>query len=186
MSSDLSAPARAWFACICFWRVLLSGSFAGAVWRLARERESPAALPMPSSPVAASPSPDPSAGPDRALQVLALLQREGRLIDFLEQDVAAFSDADVGAAARVVHDGCRRALRDHAKLGPVRTEDEGARVTVESGFSPEEIKLTGNVRGAAPFTGTLRHRGWRVSELVLPTAVREHDASVLAPAEVEL
>ena len=31
-----------------------------------------------------------------------MLQREGRLIDFLQEDLAAFPDADVGAAARAV------------------------------------------------------------------------------------
>ncbi len=187
---SLSAPARAWLAFVCFWRVLFRGSFAASVWRLVHEAAPDVAAPTPPPPAQLAAPPAPAAPPgrstDAALQLLALLQQEGRLIDFLEQDVASFSDADVGSAARVVHDGCRRALRAHAKLLPVRTEEEGARVTLAAGFSPDEIKLTGNVVGDAPFTGVLRHRGWRVTELVLPTAVSSYDARVLAPAEVEL
>lgn len=123
---------------------------------------------------------------DTALQVLALLQREGRLIDFLEEDSSAFSDADIGAAARVVHAGCRKALKEHFTLAPVRTETEESRVTVGKGFAASEIRLTGNVTGEAPFTGTLRHRGWRVTEVRLPKLAEGHDVRVIAPAEVEL
>ncbi|WP_155798864.1 DUF2760 domain-containing protein, partial [Sorangium cellulosum] len=121
-----------------------------------------------------------------ALQLLALLQREGRLVDFLEQDIASFGDADVGVAARMVHEGCRKALRGHAKLAPVRREDEGATVTLEAGYSPAEVKLIGNVSGSAPYRGVLRHRGWRAETISLPTPVAGHDASIIAPAEVEL
>ncbi len=168
-----------WLAWVCFFRVLFSGSFAGAVARLD--------LPAPAAPV---PDPDPPEAPaprgDDALQLLALLQREGRLVDFLEQDVATFSDGDIGAAARVVHEGCRKALRSLGTLVPVRSEEEGARITVAAGFAPDELKLTGNVHGTGPFSGVLRHRGWRAERFILPTVVRSHDATVLAPAEVEL
>jgi hypothetical protein len=123
---------------------------------------------------------------DGALQLLALLQREGRLVDFLEEDVASFSDADIGAAARVVHAGCRKALRDHVSLTPVRGEDEGAKVTLDDGFDAKKVKLTGSVQGKPPYEGTLRHRGWLVSELRLPTAAPGHDAHIVAQAEVEL
>jgi hypothetical protein len=121
-----------------------------------------------------------------ALQLLSLLQREGRLVDFLQQDIAAFSDSDVGVAARVVHDGCRRALGAHAAIEPVLREDEGSRVQLEAGFDADEVKLVGDVRGQPPYTGVLRHRGWRASRLELPQIVGGHDARVLAPAEVEL
>jgi hypothetical protein len=196
---DLPFLTRLWFSWACFWRVLLNGAFAASAWRLAHDGPAaalPAASSTSSTPPAASPAVALDAAPapavvspptfEAALHLLALLQREGRLIDFLEQDVASFSDADVGAAARVVHDGCRKALRAHAKLSPVRAEEEGARVTVAAEFSPEEIKLTGNLQGTAPYAGILRHRGWRATGLTLPTAVRSFDASVLAPAEVEL
>jgi hypothetical protein len=179
VSAPPSFATRVWLAWACFWRVLLDPPFAAAALLLRSGELHPAPVPPTQRSVAPPP-------PDAALHLLALLQREGRFIDFLEQDVASFSDAEVGAAARVVHDGCRKVVRTHAKLAPVRTEDEGARVTVAAGFSPDEIKLTGNVAGAAPFTGVLRHRGWRATALTLPAPVRAYDASVLAPAEVEL
>jgi hypothetical protein len=127
-------------------------------------------------------------GPDvtPALQLLALLQREGRFVDFVEQEIAGFGDGDVAAAARVVHSGCRKAVREHVTLEAVRAEDEGAKVTLADGFEANSVKLTGNVRGSAPFTGTLRHRGWRAKEARLPVAAPGHDAQVIAPAEVEL
>jgi hypothetical protein len=161
------------------------------VKKLSRKKQARPAEAAPEAepaPVVAAPrkedAPDGGAGP--ALQLLALFQREGRLIDFLEQDIAAFADAEVGAAARVVHEGCRKALREHATLQPVRTETEGASLTLAAGFDPAEVKLTGNVQGAAPYKGVLRHRGWRASSISLPVPMRGHDARVLAPAEVEL
>jgi hypothetical protein len=190
VSPDLPLLTRLWFSWVCSWRVIFDGSFAGAVWRLVHEAERsalPVALPAsPASPpsvTAVEPQPRRF---EHALQLLALLQREGRLVDFLEQDVAAFSDADIGAAARVVHDGCRRALHAQATLSPLRTEEEGATVTLAGEVSADEVKLTGNVKGKPPFTGVLRHRGWRATTFALPAAVRGYDASVLAPAEVEL
>jgi hypothetical protein len=180
----LSLATRLWFAWLCFFRVLFDGTFAARVWS-ARQ---PAELPAPvasTPPMRASPAPAP---PDavEALQLLSLLQREGRLVDFLQQDIASFPDADVGAAARVVHDGCRRALRAHATIEPVRSESEGARVVLPPGFAPDEVKLTGSVSGEPPYKGVLRHRGWRATRLELPQVVGGHDAHVLAPAEVEL
>jgi hypothetical protein len=121
-----------------------------------------------------------------ALRLLAIFQREGRLVDFLEQDVTSFSDADVGAAARVVHDGCRKALRAHAAIEPVRPEDEGARVTIDAAYDADRLRIVGDVRGQPPHTGLLRHRGWRAARLSLPEIVGVHDETILAPAEVEL
>ena len=179
---------RLWFAYVVFFRVLFNGTYAA-------ELQSPRALspssgPEPNAlpaakPVAVKPEPSPPST-DAALQLLALLQREGRFVDFLEEDVASFADADIGAAARVVHSGCRKALREHVKLEPVRTEEEGVKVTLPDPLDATEVKLTGNVTGKGPFTGTLRHRGWRAAEISLPTAVAGHDARILAQAEVEL
>ena len=174
----LSPFTRLWFAWACFFRVLLDGPFAARAW----EAREPPALPPPPPP----PAPPPAPREAPALQLLALFQREGRLVDFLEQDVGSFSDADIGVVARIVHEGCRRALHDHAKLLPVRSEEEGTSVTLSAGFDPAEIKLSGNVQGAAPYKGVLRHRGWRASGLTLPVPVQGYDPSVLAPAEVEL
>ena len=124
--------------------------------------------------------------PDSALQLLGLLQQEGRFVDFLEEDVAGFSDTDIGAAARVVHQGCRKAIHDHLKILPVRPESEGSRITLPEGFDASSIRLAGNVVGNPPYNGRVVHRGWRVEEITLPKVAAGHDVRVLAPAEVEL
>lgn len=124
--------------------------------------------------------------PEAALQLLGLLQREARFVNFVQENVAAYSDADVGAAARVVHEGCRKVLREHFSVEPVRPEAEGSRVTLAEGFDAASIRLTGNVVGQPPFTGSLGHRGWRVTDSRLPKLAQGHDASVIAQAEVEL
>jgi len=187
----LSFGARLWLAWACYFRVLLDGAYA------ARVKAAGDGLQLPEKAPEATKAPEPKPEPEKkkaegpppteaALQLLALLQREGRFVDFLEEDVSSFPDADIGAAARVVHTGCRKALRDHVKLEPVREEEEGARVSLPASFDPAEVKLTGNVAGKGPYAGTLRHRGWRAAEITLPTAVAGHDARVLAQAEVEL
>jgi hypothetical protein len=150
----------------------------------------PAPVPPPAPTPAAAPAPVPvqlrETTPDAALQLLTLLQREARLIDFAHENLAAYADADIGAAARVVHEGCARVLKDHFTIQPVRSEAEGARITLEEGFDAASVRLTGNVVGKAPFKGTLSHRGWRATDVRLPQLAKEHDATVLAPAEVEL
>lgn len=186
----VTAPAlplstRLWFAWVCFFRVLFDGVFAQRVFA-ARSPERAPELEPPEQPTALPPPQPAEAETSSALQLLSLLQREGRLVDFLQQDVAAFPDADIGAVARVVHSGCKKALTSHLVIRPIRSEQEGGRVTLEPGFDPGEIKLVGNVTGTAPYRGTLRHRGWRVDSLSLPKLLDGHDAHVLAPAEVEL
>jgi hypothetical protein len=168
-----------------FFRLLRDAAFAGNVRRIV---ELPPAEPEPAPPAEAPPPPPKlhEAPTDAALQLLALLQREGRLLDFLEEDVSGYSDAEIGAAARVVHDDCRKALHQHLTLVRVRAEEEGSRLTVPKGFDAGEIRLIGNVVGEAPFTGTLAHAGWRASRIELPKLSEGHDVQVLAPAEVEL
>jgi hypothetical protein len=146
------------------------------------------------APVAAPPAPTPPPAPvplkeastDAALQLLALFQREARLIDFTQENLNSYSDADVGAAARVVHEGCTKVLREHFTLVPVRAEAEGARITLNAGFDAQAVRLTGNVVGQPPFNCNLSHRGWRATEVRLPKLAAGHDATVLAQAEVEL
>lgn len=145
-----------------------------------------AAAPVPPPPVPAPPPALQVAPEAAALQLLGLLQREARFVDFVEEDVAAYSDAEIGAAARVVHEGCRKVLREHFTLEPVRAEAEGSRLTLQPGFDAAAVRVTGNVVGQPPFTGTLGHRGWRATETRLPKLAQGHDASVLAQAEVEL
>lgn len=170
-----------------FFRVLFDAAFAGrvrAVQLPAESRPQPEAAP----PAKAEPVKTPLVehDPGSALQLLSLLQREGRLVDFLQEDVASYSDADIGAAARVVHDSCKKALDDYLTLEPVRTEAEGSAVTLEPGFDATAIRLTGNVVGQPPFKGTLAHRGWRATRIELPKHTEGHDVNVIAPAEVEL
>ena len=151
----------------------------------------PAPAPAASAPAAAPVPPVVPATPKEAdtaaaLQLLSLLQREARLVDFVQEDIAAYSDAEIGAAARVVHEGCRKVLREHVSLAPVRAESEGSRLTLPAGFDAAAVRLTGNVVGQAPFTGTLAHRGWRATEVRLPQLAEGHDAHIVAQAEVEL
>jgi hypothetical protein len=178
---SLSFATRLWFAWLCFFRVLVDSRFAARAFAAREPSPRPASAAVPSR----SPSPAPAAS-TAALQLLSLLQREGRFVDFVQQDIASFPDADVGAAARVVHDGCRKALRDHATIEPVRPEDEGSRVVLVAGFDADEVKLTGAVAGHPPYAGVLRHRGWRATRLDLPEVVGGYDAGILAAAEVEL
>jgi len=124
--------------------------------------------------------------PAAALQLLGLLQQEARFIDFIEEDLQHHADADIGAAARVVHEGCRRVIQQHLKLEPVMVESEGTRVTLEKGFNAGEIRITGNIVGSPPFQGSLIHKGWKVRDIRLPLMAEGHDPHVLAPAEVEL
>jgi hypothetical protein len=129
----------------------------------------------------------PAASPHAsALRLLALLQQEGRLIDFLEEDIDAYDDAQVGAAVRAIHSGCRKALRERLRIERIRPEQDGATVRVEPGFDAAEVRLTGNVHGKPPFEGTLQHGGWRAAEVRLPDPMTGADATVLAAAEVEI
>jgi len=123
---------------------------------------------------------------DGALALLALLQREGRLVDFLREPLDGFADADIGAAARDVHRGCRKVLDQHLSLEPVMPGEEEAKVAVPKGFDPAEIRLIGEAKGEPPFRGTLRHHGWRVVDARLPALADGIDRMVIAPAEVEL
>lgn len=145
----------------------------------------PAPMPAP-APAPVAPAPLKQATPDAALQLLALLQRDARLIDFVQEDLSGYSDAEIGGPARLVHEGCAKVLREHFTLAPVRPEAEGSRITLNPGFDARAVRLTGNVVGQAPFQGALSHRGWRATEVKLPTLAEGHDAAVLAQAEVEL
>lgn len=124
--------------------------------------------------------------PESALQFLSSLQQEARLIDFVQEDIGQYSDEEVGAAARVVHEGSKKAINEFFILDPIRTEEEESQVTLPEGFNASEVRLTGNVVGSAPFSGTLVHRGWRATEVKLPKLSSGHDTTIVAAAEVEL
>jgi hypothetical protein len=156
-----------------------SGASQGAV-----EETTAMRIPPGPSPQAQQP---PHASPQSAVQMLAILQREGRLVDFLREDLHPYSDDQIGAAVRSIHQGCRAALQEHLDLRRILEESEGDEVPVPADFDPKTIRLTGNVSGNPPFKGILRHHGWRVVRMDLPqlTTLQEKDW-ILAPAEVEI
>jgi hypothetical protein len=123
---------------------------------------------------------------DRAIQMLYLLQRDGRFVDFLTEDVSPYPDSQLGAAVRTIHASCRQVLERYVKLEAIIASEEGQAVTVQAGFDPASIKLIGHVTGAPPIRGLLRHRGWRVTELNLPSIAHGSGSRVVAPAEVEI
>ena len=183
-----------------FFSILSRPDFAAGVERLqsgeplvpppaptAAPTPAPTAAPTPAPTLPPPPAPVAQVAPNAsALQLLGLLQREARFIDFMQEDIQGYSDADIGAAARVVHEGCRKVLREHFTLAPVRTESEGSRITLPAGFDAASVRLTGHVVGQAPFTGTLNHRGWRATDTRLPQLAASHDPAILAQAEIEL
>jgi len=140
------------------------------------------------------PAPAPDAAPheakapfdEKAVQVLSILQKKGRLIDFLQEDITGYEDSQIGAAVRNIHKGCKEAIAEYVMIEPLMKEAEGSDITVEEGFDPSAIRLTGNVAGDPPFKGVLRHCGWRVASTTIPALPKNQDLSVIEPAEVEM
>ena len=122
----------------------------------------------------------------KSLHLLSLLQREGRLVDFLQEDLQAYDDAQIGAAVRSIQETCHATLNKHVAPKAVIDREEGDEITIEAGFDAHAIKLTGNVSGEPPFKGILQHRGWRATGFNLPTISGTQDPAVIAPAEVEV
>jgi hypothetical protein len=169
---------------------VLTGGFArfGLAWQAFRRVSADAAFaekvnalinppPEPPKPVKRSAEP---------LRLLALLQREGRLIDFFLEDISAYQDSDIGAGVRELHRKAQAVLKEHLTLEPVLPQKEEETVTVPAGFDPSAIRLTGNVSGNPPFRGTLKHHGWRVKDYKLAAPPEGQDEFVVAPAEVDL
>lgn len=182
------------FAFRAFFSILFKGRLAGDIIDAAlRARdEVPASEPagmVPHAPApagASPPAPAPGDAPDRAVQILALLQRDGRLVDFLMEDLSAYPDAQVGAAVRDVHSNCRQALARYVTVESILDGQEGGPITVSDRVDPAEVRLVGNVAGGPPFHGTLLHRGWRVAHVALPPLGEGSLRTVVAQAEVEV
>ena len=121
-----------------------------------------------------------------SLQMISLLQRDGRLVDFLEENLQSYDDAQIGAAVRTIQKSCQDSLKKYLNPTAVIDQNEGEEITVEAGFDPAAIKLTGNVSGEPPFKGTLQHRGWRAGKIELPTLSGTQDPGIIAPAQVEI
>jgi hypothetical protein len=181
---------RVLFAFRCFISILFQAEIPQDI---AEKLVRPAAAAPPAATAAAPPvsrlkeaPPPPAESFDRAVQMLALLQRDGRLIDFLSENIATYPDVQLGAAVRNIHESCGQALERYVTLEPILDSEEEQPVTVPAGFDPAAIKLIGNVVGAPPVRGVLRHRGWRVKEVNLPPLPQGTGRMVVAPAEVEL
>lgn len=153
-----------------------------------REQAVPAAPTAKKKMSAASPDPAASKAVQERLflHLLAALQREGRLVDFLSEDLTAYADDQVGAAVRNIHENCKKALAKYVKLEPVLSAEEESEITVPPDFDPDTIRLVGNVAGDPPFKGTVRHRGWMARNIEIPTLSGTRDPGVVAAAEVEL
>jgi len=149
-----------------------------------QEEKSVPAQPQAKKAVPLPPPPKPTT--DAAVQLLGLLQREGRLVDFLREEIQPYEDEQIGAAVRAIHESCRQVLTEHLTLEPVLSGNEGDEVTIPKDFDPSAIRLTGNVSGDPPFRGTLRHSGWRAKQVKLPSQPSGQDPKIVAPAEVEI
>jgi hypothetical protein len=164
--------ARLGLACKAFFHVLGDAATAERIRPLLEPPVEEAAKP-------ACLSPEP-------LRLLALLQREGRLLDFLLEDIQGAADEQVGAGVRELHRKAQAVIKEHLILEPVLAKNEGETVEVPPNFDPSAIRLTGNVTGQPPFRGVLQHHGWRVKNYTLPSPPEGQDQFVLAAAEVEL
>ncbi len=122
----------------------------------------------------------------RPAQLLSLLQREGRFLDFLMEDISSFPDSQVGSVARAVHKGCRKDLLEYVSVGEIINSEEGKPVSIEKGFDPSAVRISGEIKGEPPFTGILNHHGWRITDIKLPVNTSKHDADVILPADVEV
>ena len=167
-----------------FWQILGNDRKATA-WQALQKTEEPEALPEPVEEVVGKESTSEFLHGD-AVYSLVMLQRAGRLVDFLQEDISSFSDQQVGAAVRQIHQGCRTVLQDNFAVTSVLEGVEGSTVEIPADFDPARIRLTGNVQGQPPFKGVLRHGGWKADKVELPQRNEAVDASVITPAEVEI
>ena len=162
----------------CFFNILFHGALsAEALGVLKLARREPAASAKPAAP--------PRTPADGALQILTILQRDSRLVDFLMEDIASYSDDQVGAAVRELHDQCRDSIARYVALQPVIDGVEGTPVKAPSS-DPNVVRFIGNVPATPPSGGTLRHKGWRAAKVDLPALAAKEDTTIIAPAEIEI
>ncbi|MFV0437792.1 MAG: DUF2760 domain-containing protein [Desulfopila sp.] len=166
------------------------------LWSILRAMAGTAAVPQaPARPPVRKEAARPAQGRDEGrilqekrlfLHLLTVLQKEGRLVDFFQEDLEMYADDQIGAAVRSIHDSCKKVFDKSLAVVPVLDDHEGDHITVVAGFNPEAIKLTGRVSGEPPFTGIVRHRGWRAQKVKLPDLAASKDPSIISPAEVEI
>lgn len=175
----------------CFFKLLFGGSLPAKAVDYLPAGAVPEALPEPAKDEKPKEKPKPKKSQaqhhrDGSLAMLALLQREGRLVDFLQEDIEDYDDSDIGAAVRDIHRGCRKVLNDYLTLEAIMPGEEDDSVTVPLGFDVGEVKLLGEIKGDPPFKGVLRHHGWRAKETNFPKLTGDVDRHVLVPAQVEV
>lgn len=120
------------------------------------------------------------------LHLIAVLQKEGRLLDFFSEDLGQYNDGQIGAAVRSIHQSCKKALDSHIAPQFVLDAQEGDQIAVQKDFDANTLKLVGNVTGEPPFKGVVRHRGWRARKVDLPTFSGDQPTDIISPAEVEV
>lgn len=171
-----------------FFRALFDAQVAERIADVLSGKEAPPAIPQ--TPVTPTPKPAPvpkTPSQSEALTLLAALQREARLIDFLQEDLSGYADEQIGAAVREVQRDSQKTLERFFSLKPVLSVEEGAAVDVPAGFDAGKYRLTGNVSGGAPHRGTLQHHGWEATKCDLPSYTGSPAAAkTIAPAEVEI
>jgi len=152
-----------------------------------------ASAPVPQIPQAApapvAPPPPPPRPEAEIVAFLALLQEHGRLVDFVKEDIATASDDQLGSAARVVHSGCRKVLEEYFDITPLHSAQEGAPVTLETGYDAPAHRLLGSVPDHPPYRGTLVHPGWIARSVKLPRVTgttEQRPWPVVSPAEVQV
>jgi hypothetical protein len=170
----------------CFFNLLFSGELSQetlTALNLTRRGATPPAAPRTAA--AAPPTAPTVRTSDGALQLLAIMQRDSRLVDFLMEDISAYADDQIGAAVRELHDQCRDSVARYVKLEPVVDGVEGTYAKAPS-KDASVVKFVGNVPAQPPAGGTLRHKGWRATKVDLPALAGKQDATVIAPAEIEI
>lgn len=192
---DLAGALRsAWASGALLWlAVPVAGPLLVALVLLAGARRRGGARPSEDQPptAVAGPTAKPSSPqqppPDAVgLRLLAVLQEEARLVDFVREDIESYSDEQVGSAVRGIHGALRKALDQRLTVEPILPGDDGDAVQVPAGFDPGLIRITGSPSGVPPYRGTLRHGGWRARDVRLPRPTEGGDPTVLMPAEVEV
>ena len=179
---------RVFLAFRCFFNILFRGRLSDAALGtlgLSRRGTAPATSAKAAAPgPAAAPTPAGKAS-DGALQILSIMQRDSRLLDFLMEDLTTYSDDQIGAAVRELHDQCRDSVSRYITLQPVIDGVEGTFAQAPS-KDPGMVKFVGNVPAKPPSGGTLRHKGWRASSIDLPALAPKQDVTIVAPAEIEV
>jgi hypothetical protein len=170
-----------------FFRTLLNGEIARQADLILGGKTEPAAVPAAAPAAKPKPAAAATASRNEGVNLLAMLQREARLVDFLQEDLSAYSDAQIGAAVRQIHRDAAQVLQRALGLKPVWEAEEGAEVEVPAGFDAGRYRLTGNLPEQPPYRGRLVHHGWEATVCQLPAwSGSAAAARVVAPAEIEI